>query len=174
MKQSITLDGNKLKAIAHRTPTATVTANSLAGRERIRHFSDITRTRSQLIREGQMIVDADYEQFWNDLQAAGVGSIVYGRKGKPNRFAWHYSLKSVAKSMLQGVDMKVNRQATVAEPQEVEAPEETQPDNVEQLTQKVTFVLSANRVMELRLPDNFSKTEADAVCTALRTLADKA
>ena len=39
--------------------------------------------------------------FWKELEAAGVGSIIYGRKGKPNRFSWHYSLKSVAQSYFE-------------------------------------------------------------------------
>jgi hypothetical protein len=103
MTQTI-LDGSKLKAISHASHTAEVTMTALAMRERLRNFSDITRTRNQLIREGEKIVDADYMAFWKGLQDAGVGVIVYGRKGKPDRFDWHYSMKKVAKAALEGTN----------------------------------------------------------------------
>jgi len=175
-QKSITLDGNKLKEIAHRTPTATITATALAERERIRHFSDIARTRSQLVRDGVKIVDSDYMQFWNELQDSGVGSIIYGTKGKPNRFAWHFSLKSVAKSMLEGTDEKVSRVSSKGKLSvQAEEGEETvstpSTPKVEPFAQKTTFFLAANRVAEIRLPDNFTLAEAEAIYTALKTLA---
>lgn len=171
--QSITLDGNKLKEIASRNETASITANSLATRERIRHHSDIIRTRAQLVRDGQRIVDSDYMQFWKELENAGVGSLIFGRKGKPNRFAWHFSLKSIAKSMLEGTNEKVagrtSKKLQSVEPAQQSSKQEN--GNMEPLTQKVTFVLSATRVVELRVPDNFTKAEADKVYAALKTLA---
>jgi hypothetical protein len=104
MTQTVTLDGAKLKAIGHASHTAEVTMTALAMRERLRHFSDITRTRNQLVRNGERLVEEDYMAFWKSLQDAGVGVIVYGRKGRPDRFEWHYSLKKVAKASLEGTN----------------------------------------------------------------------
>lgn len=107
--QVVTLNGAKLKQIAHASHTATVTMTSLALRERLRHSSDIVRTKNQLIREGEKIVDSDYMSMWEALQSEGVGSIVYGRKHKPDRFEWYYSLKQVAKAGLEGTNEEVEK-----------------------------------------------------------------
>jgi hypothetical protein len=109
MTQTVTLDGGKLKAIGHASHTAEVTITALALRERLRHFSDITRTRMQLVRNGERIVEEDYMKFWKSLEDAGVGVIVYGRKGKPDRFHWYYSLKKVAKAAIEGTNEEVEK-----------------------------------------------------------------
>lgn len=109
MQQQIVLNSEKLRSISHASHTAEVTITALAVRERLRHFSDITRTRNTLIRKGEKIVDADYQTFWKGLQDAGVGVIVYGRKGKPDRFEWHYSMKKVAQAALEGKDVVAER-----------------------------------------------------------------
>lgn len=169
MQKSITIDGDKLKEIAHRTATATVVATSLATRDRIRHESDIDRTRSQLVRDGEPIVETDYMEFWKNLEDTGVGSIIYANKRngskKPTRFKWHFSLKSIGKAMLEGGEIKFSGQA----PPKVRAQEET-PEH--EFAQKTTFFLSANRVAEIRIPDNFTLKEAEAIYTALKTLAE--
>lgn len=175
---TMTLSGEKLKKLAHANHTATVTAMALASRERIRNFSDIRRTKAELIRQGEKIVDSDYIQFWKDLEAQGVGSIIYGRRGvKPDKFAWHYSLKAVSKSMIEGEDITVKRFPD-APPLRGSSPEQSskiqrtaQVGAPEPLTQKVTVVISTNRIIELRVPDNFTKAEAERVATAIRSVA---
>lgn len=105
----IKLEGKLLKQVADANPTAGVVATSLALRERLRHFSDIRRTKMSLIKSGEKIVDNDYKKFWKDLEALEVGSIIYGRKGNPDRFEWHYNLKSVAAAAINGNDQEVER-----------------------------------------------------------------
>lgn len=92
----------KLKAIAESTETAGATSSMLIERERNTPHADIGRVRSALVRDGARLVEADYMKFWQDLQDAGAGSIIYGRKGKPSRFAWHYSLRMIGQAMLTG------------------------------------------------------------------------
>ena len=104
-----TLDGNQLKKIGHASRTAEVLSTSLALRERVRHSSDIARMKNQLIREGETIVDSELFKFWKDLQNAGVGSVIVGRRGKPTRFDWHVSMKSVAKALMDGTNEKAER-----------------------------------------------------------------
>lgn len=107
--QTIKLEGKLLKQVAGANSTAEVVATSLALRERLRHFSDIRRTKMDLIKSGEKIVDSDYKKFWKDLEALGVGSIVYGRKGNPDRFEWHYNLKSVASAAIEGKDLELTK-----------------------------------------------------------------
>lgn len=105
----VTLDGNYLQTIAQSSGTAKAVLKSLAGRERLRHYSDIARTKAQLLASGAKVVDSEYMQLWKDLQAANVGSIVYGRRGNPSRFEWHYSLKTVADTALTGRNLQAKR-----------------------------------------------------------------
>lgn len=180
---TVTLNGAKLKEIAHKSHTATVTATSLALRERLRHSSDITRTRAELARQGERIVEADYMQFWKDLQVAGVGSIVYGRKGKPDRFDWYYSLKSIAKACIDGSNVQAVK---VAGPMQPEAPKvilrpksEVAPKREEvkvRLSDKVStssgdrlvyIPLRSNFDVEIKVPVNFTKDEAELLSKAL-------
>lgn len=186
--KEVTLDGSKLKKIAHATHTAIVTATSLALRERLRHSSDITRTRNALARSGERIVESDYMQFWKDLQSAGVGAIVYGRRGKPDRFEWHFSLKSVAKACLEGSDEKAQKLASVPIPQEVDAkkvaklrkiPPQMASEAKEVIVkssgnvntesgQKLVYIpLRKDFDVEIKVPSDFSQDEAEIMARAL-------
>lgn len=172
------LNGQKLREIAHKSHTATVTATSLALRERLRHSSDITRTRAELARQGERIVESDYMQFWKDLQSANVGSIVYGRKGKPDRFDWHYSLKSVAKACIEGGDVKADKLASKSESKPKkssvrlsEKEKETtvkKSGNVETMEGRLVYIpLRSDFHVEIKVPSNFNKDEAEILAKAL-------
>lgn len=91
-----TLNNTKVQEAAKANETALLVSKSLAARKRMRHFTDINRTETQLKRAGNPVVHPDFIKYWKDLQAAGAGSIVYGRKGNPDRFMWKYDLKTVS------------------------------------------------------------------------------
>lgn len=174
---SITLNGTKLKEIAHKSHTATVTATSLALRERLRHSSDITRTRSELARQGERIVESDYMQFWKDLQAAGVGSIVYGRKGKPDRFDWHYSLKSVAKACIDGTDVlatKVGNAVAIESKKEtvVLRKKDAKNTKVVEIDRLVYVPLRSDFDVEIKVPSDLTRAEAEMLAKALTRAAN--
>lgn len=190
--QLTTLDGSKLKAIAHSTPTAEITVTSLALRERLRHSSDIQRTKSQLIRDGEKIVDADYMKLWKDLQDAGIGSIIYGRKGRPDRFEWHYSLKSVAKAALEGTNEQVSKLAgvranvqrkkpvkVIRRPQKVVAPVAAKPTPKAMpvaapvlKSSKLAYIPLRNDFnVEISVPSDLTKAEAEVLSNAIRRLS---
>lgn len=80
--------------------TAKSLAKMLAARERFSRETDIKRLYVSLIREGQKLVPNEYNGFFKDLEEAGVGSIIHGRKGNPTRFKWNYSLKDVGNRIL--------------------------------------------------------------------------
>ena len=100
--KTMTIDSETLKRISNANPTAEVVTYVLAMRQRIRAFSDLRRLKISLIRSKERIVESDYQQYWKDLEQAGFGSIVRGRNGNSDRFAWHYSLKEVAKAAIEG------------------------------------------------------------------------
>jgi hypothetical protein len=187
MTQTVTLDGKKLQQIANASHSATVAITALALRERLRHFSDINRTKTQLIREGEKIVDSDYMKMWKDLQEAGVGSIVYGRKGKPDRFEWHYSLKKVAKSALEGTNEEVHKlvpekkSAKQAKPTKVirrklsveeKSQRANQSDAMNIGNEKLVFIpLRKGFNLEFTLPRDFSRDEAEIISQALHKVS---
>lgn len=105
IQETQTLKGQQLNAVATETPTAHEVALDLAARQRLRHYSDVTRTRIKLVREGKQIVEKDYMAFWQGLEKLSIGTLIYPRKkSNPIKFEWHYSLKAVAKSMVEGTD----------------------------------------------------------------------
>ncbi len=92
----------RLKAIAHESETAQVIMMELSDRKRLRNFSDIKRQKLELRRLGFDIVEADFNRFWQTMQAEKYGSIVVDAKGRPATFKWSYSLKDVAQAAMSG------------------------------------------------------------------------
>jgi len=177
---TVLLEGNKMKEIASASHTATVTINALANRQRLRHSSDITRLRSQLVRNGEKIVEVDYMKFWKDLEAANVGSIIYGRKNKPDRFKWFYNLKSVAKSAMEGSDEEAKQisspkiQFTSPKKRFIRRRAKT---NVvveaksEHVNEKIILIpLRANYHLEIKVPANVTKEEIKVIVNSLALL----
>lgn len=184
-----TLDGNKLKSIANASYTAEVVMTSLALRERVRGFSDITRTKTNLIRDKEKIIDSDYIKFWKSLEAAGVGSIHHPRPGdkdKNLKFEWHYSLRHIAEAALEGKDVKAERillnskaslsdskkapvkSAMVKENEAVNGAKEVSVGNNEKM---VYIPLRSNFHLSIKVPADFSKDEADILAKALRSIS---
>lgn len=116
---ALTLKGTTLNQIATASDTAKTVTELLASRQRLRHVTDISRVRNDLVKDGSRIVDEEYMAYWKQLQTQKIGNIIYGRKGKPNRFEWHYSLKSVAQAALDGKDVNLEK-IIVSEPKQME------------------------------------------------------
>lgn len=173
------LRGTQIQAVATKTPTAHEVGLALAERQRLRHFSDVSRMRTQLIRAGKQIVEKDYMAFWEGLQSIGAGTLVFPRtKNKPIIFQWHYNLKSIAKAMVEGTDEKFEK-ITAPVKRQVTKPkmEVVKPKTVINKTQarvvtvpasnKMVFVLGGNREVQINLPSDLNKAEAQTVCKGL-------
>lgn len=184
----VNVDFDKLRSIYSASHSAQVTMLSLSQRERLRHFSDISRLKTKLLREGEKIVDEDYKKFWEELQAAGVGSIIYGRKGKPDRWVWYYSLRSIAKVVIEGsndqiekIEVKKRPKAVVgkspirkpskqAKPIKQEIRQESKVDDVKAVvkSEKVIFIPLRNDCdVSISLPANITKEELQRINSAL-------
>lgn len=151
----IKLDGSKLYNIAHASHSAEVTMTALALRERNRHFSDMGRTKTALIRAGEKIVDEEYRKFWHDLQRAGIGAIVHGRRGVPDRFEWYYALKMVADAALTGRDIIANRQAAQEEEIEEPAKKLAKPEKRARMVRSAASSKPKEKMVNIPLRKNF-------------------
>lgn len=175
--ETMTLDGSKLKLVCNASHTAEVTMTALALRERDRPFSDITRTRNYLSRSGERVVEGDYMNFWKGLEDLGVGIIVYGRRGKPDRFEWHYSLKKVAKAAIEGTNQsveKINGKSRTKQPVKVEPKTVAAKKlaKVEAKPSKFIYIpLRQDFNLELNVPADISKQEIEVIGNALRRLS---
>lgn len=177
--QTVNLNGKQLSVIGKKSHSAEVTLLSLALRERARDYSDIRRTKARLVKEGEKIIANDYMQFWKDLQDAGVGSIVYGRKNNPDRFEWHFSLKQVAKAALDGTDEKLEPIKTIpvakSKPKVIRRPaKHTAPVSIpKQVMQEKLVYVSLRRGFDLaiKLPGDVSKEEIETITKALQRVS---
>lgn len=100
--ETIKLDHVALNAITNKTHTSTVTMLLLALRARDRDTTNLNAMKDKLIRMGEKVVEEHYEAFWQGLHEAGVGTFVRGRRGRPDRFKWNYSIKVVARAAIEG------------------------------------------------------------------------
>lgn len=164
----VSLNSTVLKKIANSNHTAEVVMTDAAMRERLRPFSDIQRTKNRLIREGERIIDEDYKKFWKDLQDAGVGVIVYGRKGNADRFQWHYSMKKVAEAALEGRDVKADK---VPAPKAAKIEKPSKPVSKPTQTKEVAISLRPNFFLDFSVPSDLTKGEVEMIANTLRRLA---
>ncbi len=181
-KQTITLKGAKLKQIADENETSQLIMFSLADRNRFRSITDISHMKNILIQKGEKIVLEDYMKTWKELDAMGVGAIIYGRNGKPNRFKWNYNLKAVGQSAMSGKDIEVKAikftKTQLKETREKPAklPEakklvtksvEPTPITQTEVTNVLYIPLRSNFVFDAKIPQ-LSKQEADMICAAIQ------
>jgi hypothetical protein len=165
--QTVKPSTEKLKEIANSSHTSIITMLFLALRQRSREASNLDVIKSQLTRMGEKIIDEDYYRFWKSLDSAGVGSYIVGRRGNPNRFKWHFDLKQIAQSAIEGKEQeakdlakkKVKNARIVSKPREV-APVTTQ-------RTIYTVKLADGSVAEITLPKEASKKDFEAVFHAL-------
>lgn len=59
--------------------------------------SIVTSIYNQLVHSGRAVCRADVVQVFGELESIGIGQFVVGRRGKPSRFEWKASPKSVGK-----------------------------------------------------------------------------
>lgn len=133
-----------LKDIANSSSTATSTMLFLGMRKRYRSSTTLSRVKRQLVHLGEKVVDKDYKSFWKQLEDAGAGHLVVGRKGHSTRFEWHYSLRQVAKSAIEG-------RATVLRPLNVKRSQEPVVETAIKQTTLLSIAVRPNLTLQVRL-----------------------
>lgn len=104
-----TVDGSRLKKIFNQSDTAKMVLESLSERVRARPEISPIRLKIKLMHEGKIVDMKDYTDLWENLAKAGVGVLVRGRRGGPNRFIFNYGLKAVAKAAMEGRQTELQR-----------------------------------------------------------------
>lgn len=92
------LNQASLQQVANSSVTSKAIFNALSERERYRDELNLRKFKRDLTKKGEKIVADEYLETFKMLQDLGVGALVIGRRGKPNRFIWDYDLKAVAKN----------------------------------------------------------------------------
>ncbi len=88
-----------LKEVSQSSDVAKNVFSMLGQRERFRRRSDLRGMFYELAGKVKNVNYDDFLTVFENLQEAGVGRIVVGRKNNPDRFLWNYNLKDVAKAL---------------------------------------------------------------------------
>ncbi len=166
------LNKEAIQKAAHASTTAEIVAEMLSKRERQRGSVNIPRTHMQLMYEGNVINDEDYNRFWLELEKAGVGRIINGRNKKPSEFRFDYNLIEVGK-----IAVKNNKNPNILlrkAPQNLIKVEDSS-KVLEQSTDKVieadTFIyipLRDDYRVSIKVPRNLTKEESKIIAESLR------
>jgi hypothetical protein len=104
------LNMSSIRSIAKDSEESQTIFNSLAKRKRTRRITDLRQLQYKLSNEGEKITREGVMRTFQALQDAGVGSVIIGRKGKPTRFKWDYSVKRVAQAGIKVVKVKKTKE----------------------------------------------------------------
>jgi hypothetical protein len=117
------LDQVKVKELAQTSDTTKTVFNALAKRERFRSSTDLAKFHRALLGEGARIVPVEFLELFKRLHDMKVGTLVFGRRGKPNRFIWNYNFKEVAKAATSDMSPKNIKPLAIPKAKEDNAPE---------------------------------------------------
>ena len=92
------IDAAQLRNIAKENKQSKTIFSALASRKRTRKITDLRQFQYKLLDEGAKLSKEDVLHTFKRLEKAGVGTLIIGRKNKPTRFEWNYSIKRVAKA----------------------------------------------------------------------------
>ena len=170
------LNLSTIRAIATDSKEAKTIFNSLAERKRTRKVTDLRQLQYKLLDEGAKLTREDVMRTFQALEAAGVGSIIIGRKGKPTRFKWNYSVKRVAKAGLPPTTKKQinhsSRRMTTSEFSErVKGilPTTINEDSVQAVI-STTIKIRPNFSSKIELPLDLKKEDIDELSKILYSL----
>lgn len=104
-----TLNKEKIKKAATLSHTATVTMLILGFRQRAHTSTTLSSVKNQLAKMKEKVNERDFIDFWKELEAAGAGALILGRRGKQTRFEWNYSLRQIAQLSIEGKELEVQK-----------------------------------------------------------------
>lgn len=87
--------GPEIQKLAESSETAKNVLYRLAVRERHTHSIELPRFKNELLQLKLKIVDADFNYTFKRLDELKVGALIFGRKGKSDRFEFHYTMRDV-------------------------------------------------------------------------------
>lgn len=177
---TIAVDVEKLKTISSETPSAKSVFKYLFERRRGRQDTNIKRVQRILKESGTEVTSDDISDVFKKLQDLGIGKIVFGRRGNPNRFMWTANLRSI-KDILEGKSNELFKQKATVKKLDLpklaakggekpapkpEAPEPMLPAAIESFHSNHAFIVRKGAV-EITVPANLTLEEAKSVAALL-------
>lgn len=110
---TLAVDVDKLKTVATETSSAKSVFKYLFDRRRGRQDTNIKRVQRILKESGAEVTTNDISDVFRKLQDLGIGKIIFGRKGNPNRFIWTANLRSL-REIIEGKSEELFKQRPTA------------------------------------------------------------
>lgn len=174
MTNVMTVDLEKLKAISTENQSSKSVFKYLFDRRRGRQDTNIKRVQRILKESGADVNASDISEVFKKLQDLGIGKIVFGRRGNPNRFLWTANLRSI-KDILEGKSQALYKQSPTVkklnQPKLV-APATSVPRQhygpVEPLHSSAAHMLTVRKgSIEIQVPAALTEEEAKGVAALL-------
>jgi hypothetical protein len=152
------VDLGKLRELYSRNKVAAAVLDYFAGRKNAARRTTVDRVLKVMREQGAEISRGGLIEVFRNLEAAGCGTFVVGRRGQPSRFAWQVGLVSVG-------------QAAAGKGEHIE---DISGDAVEEETGEQTlehrFQLRPDQQVRLELPRDLTSREASRLADFIRTL----
>ncbi len=181
MNNAMIVDLEKLKAISTENQSSKSVFKYLFERRRGRQDTNIKRVQRLLKESGEPVNSNEISDVFRKLQELGIGKIVFGRRGNPNRFMWTANLLSI-KELLEGKSQQLYKQNPTAKKlnqpkltSSIEAPpvvaQEPEKKVVEPKRLRQTFIVRKGEI-EIEVPAVITDEEAKSI-VALLSAASK-
>lgn len=185
------IDSTEIKEIAKENQQSKTIFNALAARQRTRKVTDVRQFYYKLLNEGAKLSKEDVIHTFKRLEDAGAGSLIIGRKNKPDRFEWNYSIKKIAsaavgsqvKKPIKNKKEQYNFNKELRRKRKRLSPDELRTE-VSQLLSNVSFKnltaviatsinIRDNFSVKLELPLNLTKEDADKISKTIYSLVQE-
>lgn len=93
-----------LTKVAQGSRAADAVFKYLAGRDRASWNQDLSRVFAEVTKDGKDISRTQFNKVFEDLQKAGAGTIILGRRGGATRFQWQYNFRNAAIQTLTSME----------------------------------------------------------------------
>lgn len=174
----LSVNGSELKKVSDSNETARSIRKFLAERIRNTPITDLPRTKMEILRSGGTVDEAQFIEYWKALDRIGVGTYFKGRGINKDTFTWKYSLKIIAQAAVTGDISELSKHVQKPRPHANKAPAKPKPQLVTAPKEKpvaanktVHVYLRPDFMIELNVPSDFSKEEAQQLCRSVSRLA---
>ncbi len=168
---STKIDTKRLRELYKRDPAARDIFDHLAGRVNNYREQKVDRLVHTLGDDGSHATRGDVTRVFKELERAGCGKYVVGRKGHPSRFRWDVAMVAVGHYAAGGTDAIEELDASAPSEEDVPANAESNgsaPDPQPHYTH--TFQLRPALAVSFALPADLMTLEAARLADFIKTL----
>jgi len=155
------VDVSKLKWLYSNNSTARAFLDHAASRQKNSTETSVDRALAVLIQEGHDLSRGQIIEMFRELEAAGCGEFLTGRRGWPSRFAWKVGLVSIGKAAA----------GEIQEIEEIPAGTPTEEETLQMIPH--VYQLRQDLKVTLELPADMTQREAIRLSEFVRSLPFK-